>query len=223
MNQKVFLAVCVITAIAPYIKLESTESVDALNKNITQLNISSKIQPETTSEIPGKKITCHQIEMLSNQLVIFPMGTIRIRLASKKIRDVIKNIENKKQIHSQNKQAEKVFVHEQLALIIKPVQEFFDVIQDPNILNMIKPIIMDALDHPKKSYILDFCNSKKSIVTFCEEEITSFKTLESMSKELLQFFASINLSLSDKAKDAAKKLEDHLKQIQAEKKKTEKK
>lgn len=179
--------------------------------------------PATTPEITGKKITCTQINVLNSQLTQFPMGTIRMRLATKKIREVLKNTESKKNSFGHNHQTEKTFVHEQLALIIKPVQEFFDILQDPMILTMVKPIIADALDNPKKSYILDFCNSKKSILSFCETEVATCATLENISKELLQFFGSVNLSLSDKAKDAAKQLEDQLKQQQADKKKAEKK
>ncbi len=206
MNKKIFLAICSFTIATSFINAEP-----------------SKETPITISEITGKKITCSEMDMLNSQLTIFPMGIIRMRLASKKIRDVLKNVSDRKPSLAHNKALEKTFVSEQLGLIIKPVQEFFDVIQDPMVLNMVKPIIADALDNPKKSYILDFCNSKKNILTFCDETITDCATLEAMSKELLQFFGSITLSVSDKATAAAKKLEDQLKQAQADKKKADKK
>ena len=213
MNKKTLLVISALTIATPLVKPEPIVNPE---------NIETRA-PRTTNECASKKITCSEISTLNTQLTAFPMGTIRMRLASKKIREVLKNTENKKSsFNNLNKQAEKIFVHEQLALIIKPVKDFFDIIQDPTVLSMVKPIIIDALNNPKKSYILDYCNSQKNILTFCEEEVVTCATLEIISKELLQFFGSIDISLSDKAKDAAKKIEDTLKQ-QAEKKKAEKK
>lgn len=219
MNKKIFLVVCAFTANLHLINADTTKVTDDVNR----LTVTSPTSDKQTPAESGKKITCGQMDLLNTQLTLFPMGTIRMRLASKKIREVLKNIETKKSTFNTNKSAEKTFIAEQLAMIIKPVQEFFEILQDPIVLNMVKPIIADALSSPKKSYVLDYCNSKKNILTFCDEEITTVITLDSMSKELLQFFSSIQLSLSDKAKDAAKQLEDKLKQQQADKKKTEKK
>lgn len=167
----------------------------------------------------GKKITALQMNTLNAQLTLHPMGTVRMKMSTKKIKEVLKQNEQKRASFANNKTTEKTFVHEQLATIIKPVQEFFDIIQNPIVIEIVKPIVAESLNNPKKSFILDFCNSKQDILSFCETEVVSCATLESICKELLHFFNSVQLSLSDKAKEAAKNLEAELKKQVADKKK----
>lgn len=170
----------------------------------------------------GKVLTCKEVVELNKQLALFPMGTIRMRVASHRINDVLKAADQKKHSFA-NIAAEKTFVNEQLSMIIKPVQEFFDVIQDPYILKMIRPIISESLNNMQKSFIIDFCNSQQSIVTFCNNNIISCAHLESMGKELLHFFSSVDKSLSEKARAVADELEQKLKLAKKEKQRTDKK
>lgn len=191
--------------------------IDAIHGNRThQSHIKKDIEY-------GKVLTCKQMEALSTQLTLFPMGTIRMQIASTKIESTLKLSEQKKASFIHNQAAERVFVTEQLSIIIKPVQEFFDVIQDPVILKMITPIITESLNNPQKSFILDFCNSKQSIINFCNDRIQSCRDLESMSKELLHFFGSVEKSISDKARAAAEDLKQKLKLAKKEKQNSEKK
>lgn len=158
----------------------------------------------------GKKITCPQMKLLNSILTANPEGVVRMKLSSRKIRGVLKLVAEKKGSFK-NKKEEAQFVQEQLATTIKPVQEFLDKLQDPDVINMVKPIVTSGLSNPATSHILKFCNSSKNILGYCEEEITSCATLESICSELLEFFSSIVMSLSDNAQAAVKQLEDSLK------------
>lgn len=179
--------------------------------------VSGTKQAETN--VP-KIITLSEMKMLNTILAARPEGALRMNMASDIIKKVQKEIVIKKETFNGDKIREKIFVHEQLMRILKPVQPFFEIIQDPMVLKLVKPLIHVSVDDIAISHLVKFCDSHKDIVSFSEQEVQDCATLTTLCQELLQFFESINLSLSDDARKALDKLRHNLKE-QAKKKKAD--
>ncbi len=175
-----------------------------------------------SSTATGKKLTCPEVDMLNSALASRPEGVIRMSLSSMTIRKVQKNLDVKSGSFGTNKNAEKKFVYEQILELLEPVKDFFKEIQNPMVVQFIKPLIFEAIDNAKTSHFIKFCDSKKGIFEYCENEITTCESLRVICSELLMFFESIRLSLSDEAKKAVKLCRDTMKE-EAKKKQADKK
>lgn len=172
------------------------------------------------------KLTGSNMKNLDMVFHTFPMSLLKINFAQRDIAKVLKSIEqNHTELRSADaptKQAltasaELEIVTKYLETMLKPVKEFFDIITAYS--SLIEPLVKESLlEHrnikTEDSILINFLNSKKDIITFCAQDITTIDKLSILCREILDFFHDLNESVSEQTQTAYKTLLEHIKNNQ---------
>jgi len=163
----------------------------------------------------GKKLTCAEMGMLNAVLSSNPVGVMRMDLSYNAACKVLKDLPNAPE--------DKKYISGQIALLLEPVKQFFDIIQSYS--GMIRPLVEESLlniaptDHTKhqptkpakKVYILDFFDSPKDAATYFDSAIQTKADLKVACFEFLTFFRDLKASLTADAIKAYDGLRQQLK------------
>jgi len=176
------------------------------------------------------KLTNNSVAMLNISLQQNPIAVLKIRLSAKAVRQVLNALpaEKKKKEaflrSSLNKNnsapssqpittpAEKEFIAKQLDAILKPVEQFFDIIQSYS--SMVLPILKESMTNHnllEKSLLVEYFSAQDHIKEFSTKKTISFEVLESLCSELISFFNDLDASFTPEVEVAYKDLVKQLK------------
>ncbi|MBY0354012.1 hypothetical protein K2W90_06645 [Candidatus Babeliales bacterium] len=207
MNKKTFFLFSILLLVSP----ENNAKTETSKTNTTT---------KTATSI-SHKLTGSNMKNLDQVFQMFPMGLLKINFAQRDIAKVIKSIDGI-EFRTPQAETEKAFVDKHLETMLKPVKEFFDIITAYS--SLVEPLVKESIIQHRnikaeESILIDFLHSKKDIVTFCAQDITSVPKLHKLCEEILAFFKDINESVSDQTHVAYKTLVEQIKNKQKTQKK----
>lgn len=203
---------------------------EAKSKDINQeinTSVTAKSNPNLNKPVDHKlhekiKLNNNSIVMLNISLQQNPIAVLKIRLSAKAVRQVLnalpaekKKKENSKISAKSATPAEQQFITKQLDAILKPVEEFFDIIQAYS--SMVLPILKESLTNHnllENSLLVEYFSAQEHIKAFSTRKATSFDQLEVLCTELISFFNDLDASFSPEVEAAYR---DLLRQLKAPK------
>lgn len=207
------------------VKTEARDTVILNNHNaINSIQQISQVKTVNHKIHEKIKLTSNSVELLNISLQQNPIAVLKIRLSAKAVKQVINTLpaEKKKKeafLKGASKTtvtpAEKEFITKQLDAILKPVEQFFDIIQEYS--SMVLPILKESLTNHNlldKSLLMEYFSGKNHIKEFSASKANSFESLETLCNELLSFFNDLDASFTPEVETAYKEL---LKQLKAPK------
>ncbi len=202
-------------------KTETIQPIDADLMRITE-TVDHKIHEKI-------KLTNNSVPMLNISLQQNPIAVLKIRLSAKAVRQVLNSLpaekKKKEALLKSNLKTNKfvatpqtvtptetAFITKQLDAILKPVEQFFDIIQQYS--GMVLPILKESMTNHnllEKSFLVEYFSAQEHIKEFSAKKANSFENLETLCNELISFFNDLDASFSPEVEAAYKDLVKQLK------------
>ena len=171
------------------------------------------------SDYQGKKIENLYMNMLNTVLIKFPTTTLRMAMAAERGQKVVNDIEALKPIgitndgdpvYFEKSEDEVEYVKKQLEYVLAPVEKFMeDIKEQRNIVKKLLEVCLGA-EKAKNSFISMALDVEGSFLVFFSKTIKKVSELNEAATEFLMFFADVNASLGDSAKESYNKLVEKL-------------
>lgn len=156
-------------------------------------------------------ITSNEMKLLNDVLALFPITTVRMKLAEQQTHAVQKKLQDRLNIQMRNAHDDQKFIQEQLKAVIEPIKQFFDLIRSYK--DVAQPLIKQCLQNqeyrknssPEDSLLYQFFEKTGPVDTLASQEIKTIESLMLLCKDVEALSGSIIKSLSDRSKAAFEK------------------
>lgn len=187
--------------------------VFAMSCTTQQLDSCSAMQKNELSnqELHARVIKSREMGMLNDVLALFPITTVRMKLAQQQTQVVQKRLQDRLKDQCRNMVDDEKFVQEQLKVVMEPIKQFFDLIRSYK--DVAQPLIKECLqgqpyrinEQPEQSLLNQFFERTGAVDVLAAQDIKSIQALTTLCKDVEALCGSVLESLSPRAKSAFEK------------------
>lgn len=164
-----------------------------------------------SQELQTRVIKSREMGMLNDVLALFPITTVRMKLAQQQTQVVQKRVQDRLNDQCRNMIDDEKFVQDQLKVVMEPIKQFFDLIRSYK--DVAQPLIKECLqdqpyrinEQPELSLLNQFFERTGAVDVLASQDIKTIQALTTLCKDVEVLCGSVLESLSPRAKTAFEK------------------